>query len=864
MYVSQGDQQPSRKASKIHPQTVVSRFWSRYHSKAPGKVTSIFPQKLYRDLAVGADSPREQGRNAAQSYEEARSRCLDMVRVAVAQCESTNTKFCDSEFDIDTDLFCRKFDCLLGLETTCHHQHDSDDSSDDSSSDDDRRPRRSRSVRRSLKTILSSGILADAVAPVNLKHLETYMKADNSPPAPTTYRPRAVHRVDWIFENPQFTVDGFSSSDIKQGAVGDCWWLAGVANIAHRRDLMDKICVARDEECGVYGFVFYRDGEWISTVIDDNLYLIHEDFGHSFNVHDPSGKRSRTHKKERQTGSESLFFSKCNNENETWLPLLEKAYAKVHGDYESLNGGWPGYAVEDLTGGVMTVIPGNRVLRKEKLWREMTGVDRSDSEFVFGLTANSESYTTTNRNGLVLGHAYSIHKAVEIEDENGKKVRLIKVRNPWGERSNNGLGEWHGPWSDGSKEWTPEMIRKLNYSFADNGNFWMTFEDVLSNFRWIFRTRLFDERWTVAQQWMSSPVSWVAGFLRKKFIVEIKREGLVVIVLSTLDDRYFRGLAGPYAYFLEFVVRQLGSPLVLAEAKCHRGISERRSVNCEVHLKPGVYEILPRVTAERHPYKRTVEEVVKDFADVNPHKLRQVGMQYDLAHSKTGVLDEDEAQERKKSQRRRKKKEQKAKQEKLKDMKEAMEKMQQAMAGMQDELSKKKGEWERGAEKEKNDSPHEEAQGQNTKNDDYVSSRPPPGCWPGDMSSSESGYSKPSTDTSVTTVQRSGDERRDDTGTRRAPSSARQALKPDNLATEQAKDTPLPPQPQPDTLIAEGEETPAESDSDSESSESESDSDTEQERGRKQPWNPVCVMGLRVYAQDTEVSVRLTQGDQDP
>lgn len=325
MYVSQGDQQPSRKASKIHPQTVVSRFWSRYHSKAPGKVTSIFPQKLYRDVAVGADSPREQDRNAAQSYEEARSRCLDMVRVAVAQCESTNTKFCDSEFDIDTDLFCRKFDCLLGLETTCHQQHDSDDSSDDSSSSDERRPRRSRSVRRSLKTILSSGILADAVAPVNLKHLETYMKADNSPPAPTTYRPRAVHRVDWIFENPQFTVDGFSSSDIKQGAVGDCWWLAGVANIAHRRDLMDKICVARDEECGVYGFVFYRDGEWISTVIDDNLYLTHEDFGHSFNVHDPSGKRSRTHKKERQTGSESLFFSKCNNENETWLPLLEKA-----------------------------------------------------------------------------------------------------------------------------------------------------------------------------------------------------------------------------------------------------------------------------------------------------------------------------------------------------------------------------------------------------------------------------------------------------------------------------------------------------------------------------------------------------------
>jgi hypothetical protein len=75
------------------------------------------------------------------------------------------------------------------------------------------------------------------------------------------YSPGSKHRVDWIFESPQFTVGGYSSSDIKQGANGDCWWLAAVATIAHRKDLMEKVCVARDEECGVYGFVFQRDGE---------------------------------------------------------------------------------------------------------------------------------------------------------------------------------------------------------------------------------------------------------------------------------------------------------------------------------------------------------------------------------------------------------------------------------------------------------------------------------------------------------------------------------------------------------------------------------------------------------------------------
>lgn len=65
-----------------------------------------------------------------------------------------------------------------------------------------------------------------------------------------------------------------SYADIKQSAnCGDCWWLAAVATLCDRPDLMNRVCVAQDIECGVYGFIFYRDGQWISTVIDDNLYL---------------------------------------------------------------------------------------------------------------------------------------------------------------------------------------------------------------------------------------------------------------------------------------------------------------------------------------------------------------------------------------------------------------------------------------------------------------------------------------------------------------------------------------------------------------------------------------------------------------
>lgn len=307
------------KKKPLHPQAVVSRFWSKYHSKAPGKITSIFPRKLYRLLDSQTDAPSNHVRNAAQSYEAARTQCLQMVRSAVAQCDRTNSRFTDFEFDIETDFQLRDYNCLFGLSKL----EDLDSSSDD---DAPYRPS-SESVRRSIQTIVNSGLLSSSSVFTNLPRLQSYVGDSDGDEAPLTPRrfPQSVHRLGWIFESPQFTVDGFSSSDVMQGAIGDCWWLAAVSNIAHRKDLMDKICVARDEECGVYGFVFHRDGEWIPTIVDDNLYLTHDDFGIQMDIYDSRGKKARLHKKQKQTGSDALFYSKCVDENETWLPLMEKA-----------------------------------------------------------------------------------------------------------------------------------------------------------------------------------------------------------------------------------------------------------------------------------------------------------------------------------------------------------------------------------------------------------------------------------------------------------------------------------------------------------------------------------------------------------
>lgn len=377
-----------RRAART-PQRDVNNFWSKFSRKRPSKVTSIFPRLLYASLLPRHPDPRgaSSARNAAESYDIAAKECRDKVRRIREECERTNEKFTDPDFDIESD-FDSDDNCLFGLRQPRSHHHGS----------------------------------PPPLPPPPDDRSVTTMMTRNAP-----MEPRSVHRLDWIFRNPQFTVNGYSHTDVQQGVGSDCWWLAAISTIAHRRDLMDRICVARDEECGVYGFVFQRDGEWISTVVDDNLYLACEDFrDRNPEVFDPDGTKAAKFRSLNQRGSEALFFSRCTEENETWLPLLEKAYAKAHGDYEAIDWGFVGDGVEDMTGGVTTSITTNKILRKDRLWKELSG---SDGQFVFGLSAQFRSDRVEADSGVALGHAYTILRAVEVDNEDRKgSVRLVKIR----------------------------------------------------------------------------------------------------------------------------------------------------------------------------------------------------------------------------------------------------------------------------------------------------------------------------------------------------------------------------------------------------------------------------------------------------
>lgn len=110
-----------------------------------------------------------------------------------------------------------------------------------------------------------------------------------------------------------------------------------------------------------------------------------------------------------------------------------------------------------------------------------------------------------------------------------------------------------------------------------------------------------------------------------------------LLTWTQLDTRYFRGLEGQYRFSLHFIVRKQGSETgdyLCRVRPVHAG--RDRSVSCEIDLEKGQYEVVPQITAE-HNQKPPVESLVPEYADANPQKLRQVGLQYDLAHAKGGM-----------------------------------------------------------------------------------------------------------------------------------------------------------------------------------------------------------------------------------
>ncbi|KAL8756896.1 MAG: hypothetical protein Q9199_002623 [Rusavskia elegans] len=570
----------------LFPQLAVDKFWRDFTTKKPGKPFNILPGHVRaKRAAIKASIDAETPTNAVASYEQAAAACRAEIDSIVRDCLRMNQKYKDPDFDIEWDL----------------------------------------------AQWLRHGHIEDYLVPLGEDKVDL--------------RPRSVKRVEDIFDNPQFNVDGMSANDVRQGQSGDCWLMSALCALSNSRDLLYKICVARNEKVGVYGFVFHRDGDWKHCIVDDKLYLTQENFHESDQQRQDWDRinmvdAEEEYRKVMQTGSKALYFAQCKDQNATWLPLLEKAYAKAHGDYGSIEGGWNGEALEELTGGVTSELFSSDILDRDKFWTdELMKVNKS---FLFGLAQLGGS--RHEEKGIITGHAYSIMEAKELDD-----FRLLKIMNPWGKQG------WNGPWGDGSEEWTPDRMKRLNHTFRNDGSFWISYQDLLKRFQHIDRTQLFGSDWSVTQRWTSAEIPWSVQYLDTNFQVTISKPARVVIVLCQLDDRYFRGLDDQYIYTLHFRVSKASGEGYYAENK--PSYFQRRSATTELVLEAGQYSVKVKIVATRHESWPTPEDVIAKNCKTRPQKLQTIGRSYDLAHAKGGLKESGlEREERLRKQRREKRK----------------------------------------------------------------------------------------------------------------------------------------------------------------------------------------------------------------
>lgn len=163
---------------------------------------------------------------------------------------------------------------------------------------------------------------------------------------------------------------------------------------------------------------------------------------------------------------------------------------------------------------------------------------------------------------------------------------------------------------------------------------------MLQKYQAFERTRLFDDTWRVSQIWTTVNVPWMLDYHDTHFSLHIAKPGPVVIVLAQLDDRYFRGLHGQYKFELAFRIHKTGHEDYLVRSQAPYRM--RRSVNVELDLEAGDYDVRVKIDATRLDRYLPLETVIRNNAKKRREKLTRIGLAYDLAHSKGKIVEAPE------------------------------------------------------------------------------------------------------------------------------------------------------------------------------------------------------------------------------
>ena len=251
-----------------------------------------------------------------------------------------------------------------------------------------------------------------------------------------------------VTDVPQFFLNTPHRRDPGQGEISDCWFVVAIANITCHQQIFQRVVPVSqtfDKTKWLYWcyFIFISGNLdlWYDVVIDDYL---------------PFNKKT----------IQPWCSWNRQEPNEFWVPLIEKAYAKINGGYRNLNGGAPIEAFTDLTAGVEQRFKLNESIKEHKQFFHFL-IDSFKHSCLMACSINPQSdglnLEEIKPNGLVVGHSYSVTAARYLQFR-GQLIPMIRLRNPWANEV-----EWAGAWHDKDKRWNRlDSNEKKRMSWQDS------------------------------------------------------------------------------------------------------------------------------------------------------------------------------------------------------------------------------------------------------------------------------------------------------------------------------------------------------------------------------------------------------------
>ncbi|KAM9323944.1 calpain-2 catalytic subunit-like [Gastrophryne carolinensis] len=426
-------------------------------------------------------------------------------------------------------------------------------------------------------------------------------------------------RPQEICPSPQFICENMKWTDICQGNLGNCWFLAAAASLTLYPLLLERVVPSQqsfqENYAGIFHFQFWQYGEWVDVVVDDRL----------------------------PTKNGELVFVSSEQKSEFWPALLEKAYAKLNGSYEALNGGWVNEAFVDFTGGVDESV--NLKVAPPNLFQLIQNAVEKRS--LMGASINIQNPNETEMRtpeGLVKGHAYSIIGVAEVE-QHGRRIPLVRLRNPWGKV------EWNGRWSDNSHLWSllDNALKDDLHVNREDGEFWMQMDDFMrffdsleicsltpdaacSDHAELWNANSFNGGWVRGHNAGGCRNNMVTFWTNPQFLVSLEGEdgkGPCTILASLMQkDRRKERAIGRDFLVIGFEIFKFGHSMQVSQrAGAISGLVPmvltpyiaKRDVTGRYELPPGQYLIIPSTFM---PYEES-SFILRVFTETN-HMLTEV------------------------------------------------------------------------------------------------------------------------------------------------------------------------------------------------------------------------------------------------